>query len=100
MRATHWLKLLALLAICLPHLCYGQAKTENKADQLRTQFDYALSKAEQIADEALSVEPIAERIKLLVSIADLLWDHNELLARKLLEVISKMVNYGSNPTWR
>lgn len=90
MKRCRWLNLLIAFSFLVsPHQGFGQEPKREKEDKEKAEqyareveFQSALSLAQQVADDARAVEPMDERVRLLASVGDILWQADETRARR------------------
>lgn len=78
-----WLSLVTVL-LCHAQLSRPKANQRPEIVEAKVREEDALIRAERIVAEASALEPLEERAKLLVAIADALWRRDETFARQTL----------------
>lgn len=90
MKQCYWLNLLITLSfLVLPDQGIGQEpkrknESEKKAEQhtREAEFQAALYLAQQVANDVRALEPLDERVRLLASVGDVLWQADESRSRR------------------
>ncbi len=88
--------LLILLALCATFATVAAQRRQTKSSRATDpSVELYLSASRKLAQEALTLEPLAKRVDLLVRLSDAVWDWDELLARNLLAKSFNLIADGA-----